>query len=114
MDSRIVGAFAVWVVFVLSGLYFFVSRDIARKLRWWRPYQITGAVLFLGLLFAWGFPLFMLAIAAIVVALSTTRNLRRPPPFCTSCGATVWPTGLFSKPTFCSRCGASLSRQKLG
>lgn len=107
-ETRSLLAFAVWMAFVLSGLYLFASRNVERKLRWWRPYNIAGAVLFLGVMFAWGFPLVMLCIAAMFVAITTSRNLRRPPPFCTNCGATVWNRGLFLKTSFCPQCGAQL------
>ena len=111
METRIGLAFAVWMAFVASGLYFVASRNVERKLRWWRPYNVVGAVLFLAVMFAWGFPIVMIGVAGVFVAFTTSLNLRRPPPFCTNCGASVWPTGLFSRPTFCARCGARLSDQ---
>jgi hypothetical protein len=99
------------MTYVASGSYFLFSRNLSRKQRWWRPHMVLGAVLFLGMMFAWGFPIVMIAPLAVFVGIMTAIQLRRPPPFCLNCGATVWPSGFLSKPAFCSRCGAALPQR---
>jgi hypothetical protein len=108
VNNRILPAFLVWMAYVASGLYFLFSQNLSRKQRWWRPHMILGAVLFFGVMVAWGFPIIMILPMAVFVGIMTNARLRRPPPFCPYCGAAVWSSGLFSTGTFCSRCGSAL------
>jgi hypothetical protein len=72
-----------------------------------KPFLVGTGLLFLGFMWAMGFPTFMLAIAAPIVALIMYLNSRII-HFCDACGRTIMQQIPFSPPRHCSHCGASL------
>ena len=102
--------FAVWVALGAASFYFlYVSKDVERKKKLFRPFLAGTSVLFLGFMWAMGFPLLMLAIAAPMVALIMYLNSRMI-RFCDACGRTIMQQMPFSPPKHCSHCGAALQR----
>ena len=102
--------FGVWVVLGLfSAGFFFLNRNASLKRKLWLPLIIATGVLFLGFMWAMGFPQEAFFLAVPAVALITLLNLRTV-RFCNSCGATLMSQNPFAKPAFCSKCGAKLEQ----
>lgn len=100
--------FGVWVVLGLfSTAFFFLGKNASLKRKVWPPFTIATAVLFVGFVWAIGFPPQVFFIIIPVVALITFLNLRSV-QFCDACGKTIMHQNLFSTPQFCSKCGAKL------
>lgn len=101
--------FAVWMLLGLfSAAFFFLSKNAALKRQVWPPFVVLVGILFLGFVWAMGFPLQTMYVAVPAVALTTALNLRTM-QFCDACGATVLSQNPFTKPAYCSKCGAKLN-----
>lgn len=102
--------FGVWAVLgLLSAGFFFLNRNASLKRKVWPPFNIFTGLLFIGFIWAMGFPAHVLYIAVPAVALITLLNLRAM-QFCGSCGATLMNQNPLSRPAFCSKCGAKLEQ----
>jgi len=102
--------FGVWVVLGLfSAGFFFLSKNASLKRKVWAPFSIFTGLLFVGFIWAMGFPAQVLYVAVPAVALITFLNLRAV-RFCGSCGATLMSQNPLSRPAFCSKCGAKLEQ----
>lgn len=100
--------FGVWVVLgLLSGAFFFLGRNASLKRKVFPPLAVAAAILFVGFVWAMGFPSHVLLVLIPVVVLITFLNLRSV-KFCDDCGRTIINQIPFSPPQFCSKCGAKL------
>jgi len=100
--------FGVWVVLGIGSFYlFYISRDVERKKRLFKPFLFAAGTLFLGFVWAMGFPAPMLLFFAPVVFLIMYLNSRMI-HFCDACGQTIMQQMPFSPPRHCSSCGAEL------
>jgi len=100
--------FGVWVILGAASFYlFYISKDVERKKRLFKPFLAVTGVLFLGFIWAMGFPPFILAIAAPMTVLIMYLNSRMI-RFCDQCGGTTMQQMPFSPPKHCTHCGARL------
>lgn len=100
----------VWVVLGLfSAAFFFLGKNASLKRKVWPPFTIATAILFVGFVWAMGFPSQVFFIMIPAVALITFLNLRSV-KFCDACGKTIMSQNPFSRPEFCSKCGAKLGQ----
>jgi hypothetical protein len=97
------------VLGLFSGAVFFLGKNASLKRKVWPPFTIATATLFVGFVWAMGFPSQVFLIVIPAVALITFLNLRSV-KFCDACGKTVMNQNPFSPPQFCSKCGANLGR----
>ena len=102
--------FGVWVVLgLISVAFFFLGRNASLKRKVWPPLTIATAILFVGFVWAMGFPSHVFLILIPAVAIITFLNLRSV-KFCDACGRTIMNQIPFSPPRFCSKCGAKLGQ----
>lgn len=100
--------FATWIVLIVVAFFVFhVSRDAARKRRLFPRYIVGVGALFLGFMFAAGFPIGMVLTSIPLVAFFTWLNLRQT-RFCAICGRTAMAFSLGAMPRYCQHCGAAL------
>jgi len=102
--------FGVWVALGLfSAAFFFFGKNASLKRKVWPPFTIATAIVFVGFVWAMGFPSQVFLVMIPAVALITFLNLRSV-KFCDACGKTIMKQNPFSTPQFCSKCGAKLDR----
>jgi len=97
----------IWIVLMILGFWFYFSKNIELKKRWFPIFMVGGGVLFVGfVLLLSGQPMFLIIVIP-GVTLITYLNIRNT-KFCESCGRTVYNHMWFSKIEYCAKCGAKL------
>ena len=100
--------FGVWIILSVGSVYlFYISKDVERKKKLFKPFLFATGALFVGFVWVMGLPAPMLAFfapAVFLVMYVHSRMVR----FCDACGHTVMRQLPFSPPKHCSNCGAAL------
>jgi hypothetical protein len=101
--------FAFWAAAGLAAAAFFMLNKNARlKRKVFIVLTIGADIVFAGLIWATGVPLWFLALAIGFMAFGAWQAIRFT-RFCDSCGANNFPQGQFQARTECKKCNAPLA-----